>query len=574
MNTDETKLSTELNLALQIPYDERIKAMDLNVGYNDSFNIWELIIRYTGDIDDISSDIGFTYKELLNGYAIIEIRQELIEALTNNADIIFIEKPKKIYTEYINSRLHNESGRRYGYIDGFVESCMEFSRRDNINLLGMGVLAAVIDSGIDVTHPDFIDNSGNSKIINLWDQSLVSKDFDGIYTRDDINSYLRNDGVIINSFDTSGHGTAVGGVIASCVPEADLLIIKLNPDAADAYPRTTSLMLAIDYAVRYARELRRPLVINLSFGNNYGGHDGNSVLEDYIDSLVNSTRLSIVTGTGNDGATARHTKRILEQGDIEYVEIIVPEYTAGINIQIWHSYSDNIEISLFSPDGDMIGPFNRYQEVMSYSLNTMDIQVINGYPTPINQNQEIYIALIPRESYIYEGIWTVMLRGKNITNGTVNIWLPVAASTSTDIRFLRPVADVSLTIPSSAAGAISVGAYNQNTFTYAAFSGRGYTANGLIKPDIAAPGVNIDVPVPNSGYTYVSGTSFATPFVTSACVMLMQWGIIEGNDPYLYGEKIKAYLINGARKLPGFDNWPNERLGYGALCVADSIPGV
>lgn len=573
MNTDETKLSTELNLALQIPYDERIKAMDLNVGYNDSFNIWELIIRYTGNIDEISRDIGFTYKELLNGYAIIEIRQELIEALTNNSDIIFIEKPKKVYTENINlSSIGGE--RRYGYIEGFVESCMEFSRQDNISLLGSGVLAAVIDSGIDITHPDFINKDGNTKIINLWDQSLADEAFDGIYTRDDINSYLINDGMVINSFDTSGHGTAVSGVIAACVPQADLLIIKLNPDAADSYPRTTSLMLAIDYAVRYARDNRLPLVINLSFGNNYGGHDGNSILEDYIDSLVNSTRLSIVTGTGNDGATARHTERIIEQGDIEYIEIIVPEYTSGINIQIWHSYSDDIEISLFTPDGDIIGPFNRYQEVMSYNLGTMNIQVINGYPTPINQNQEIYIALIPKEAYIYEGIWTVMLRGKNITNGTVNIWLPVAASTSTDIRFLRPVADVSLTIPSSANGAISVGAYNQNTFTYAAFSGRGYTVNGLVKPDISAPGVNIDVPVPNLGYTYVSGTSFAAPFVTSACVMLMQWGIILGNDPYLYGEKIKAYLIKGARRLPGYEKWPNESLGYGALCVADSIPGV
>lgn len=573
MNTDETKLSTELNLALQIPYDERIKAMDLNVGYNDSFNIWELIIRYTGNIDEISRDIGFTYKELLNGYAIIEIRQELIEALTNNSDIIFIEKPKKVYTENINlSSIGGE--RRYGYIEGFVESCMEFSRQDNISLLGSGVLAAVIDSGIDITHPDFINKDGNTKIINLWDQSLADEAFDGIYTRDDINSYLINDGMVINSFDTSGHGTAVSGVIAACVPQADLLIIKLNPDAADAYPRTTSLMLAIDYAVRYARDNRLPLVINLSFGNNYGGHDGNSILEDYIDSLVNSTKLSIVTGTGNDGATARHTERIVEQGDIEYIEIIVPEYTSGINVQIWHSYSDDIEISLFTPDGDMIGPFNRYQEVMSYNLGAMDIQVINGYPTPINQNQEIYIALIPKEAYIYEGIWTVMLRGKNITNGTVNIWLPVAASTSTDIRFLRPVADVSLTIPSSANGAISVGAYNQNTFTYAAFSGRGYTVNGLVKPDISAPGVNIDVPVPNFGYTYVSGTSFAAPFVTSACVMLMQWGIIQGNDPYLYGEKIKAYLIKGARRLPGYEKWPNESLGYGALCVADSIPGV
>ena len=598
MNLDETKLSTEFSLALQIPYSERVNSMDLNVGYNENFNNWELIIIYTGNLEAISNEIGFTYNELLNGYAIIEIRQERINNLTRHPDIIFIEKPKKIYVEKLNHvsngfedenienrRISNiysakndfiYNNVRYGYIQGFVQSCMEFSRSQEVNLLGKGVLVSVIDSGIDITHPEFIDINGNTRILNLWDQSLKYNDNSGVYTRQDINDILRdtaNDNInVVNTRDSSGHGTAVGGIIATCVPEADLLIVKLNPDAEDAYPRTTSLMLAIDYAVRYATLYNLPHVINLSFGNNYGSHDGNSVLEHYISSLSGKSKLSIAVGTGNDGNTGRHTRIFVDDNRISDVEVLVPEYTTGINIQVWQSYLDNIDISLITPEGTVLGPFSGYQEVITYRLYDMNIQIINGYPTPINRNRETYIALIPDGSYIREGIWTIRLRGRNISNGIVDIWLPVAASTSTDVHFLRPVADVTLTIPSSARGVISVGAYNQNTLTYAPFSGRGYNADGIIKPDIVAPGVNIDVPVSGGGYTYVSGTSFATPFVASACAMLMQWGIVNENDLYLYGEKIRAYLIKGAKRLPTYNDLPNEMLGYGALCVRDSFP--
>ncbi len=92
------------------------------------------------------------------------------------------------------------------------------------------------------------------------------------------------------------------------------------------------------------------------------------------------------------------------------------------------------------------------------------------------------------------------------------------------------------------------------------------------KPDLAAPGVNIHTTQAGGGYTDVTGTSFAAPFVTGAAALLMEWGIVKGNDPYLYGEKVKAYLRRGARELPGFDVYPNPQVGYGAICVENSLP--
>ena len=132
-----------------------------------------------------------------------------------------------------------------------------------------------------------------------------------------------------------------------------------------------------------------------------------------------------------------------------------------------------------------------------------------------------------------------------------------------------------LTIPSSASRAISVGAYDARTFAYADFSGRGFTRlTNMVKPDLVAPGVEVMTTTVGGGYAAFTGTSFATPFVTGSAALLMEWGIVRGNDPYLYGEKVKAYLRRGAKKVPGFDEYPNEEVGYGALCTAQSIPKI
>ncbi len=94
-----------------------------------------------------------------------------------------------------------------------------------------------------------------------------------------------------------------------------------------------------------------------------------------------------------------------------------------------------------------------------------------------------------------------------------------------------------------------------------------------MKPDLCAPGTDLLVPDGQGSYAVVSGTSFAAPFAAGSSALLMEWGIVQGNDPYLYGEKVKAYFIKGAKRLPGFTRYPNEMVGWGALCVEDSLLG-
>ena len=171
------------------------------------------------------------------------------------------------------------------------------------------------------------------------------------------------------------------------------------------------------------------------------------------------------------------------------------------------------------------------------------------------------------------GIWSFFLEPQRIIQGRFDFWLPSSAVLNPSTRFLGSTPDVTLTVPSTAAKVITVGAYNSAANSYADFSGRGFTRlTNQVKPDLCAPGVGIMAPGNGGGYRSVTGTSFATPVVTGSVALLMQWGIVKGNDPFLYGEKVKAYLRRGARPLPGFGEYPNPQVGYGALCVRDSLP--
>ena len=182
-------------------------------------------------------------------------------------------------------------------------------------------------------------------------------------------------------------------------------------------------------------------------------------------------------------------------------------------------------------------------------------------------------GILPVESYLTEGIWRIVLSAGKIVTGQYEMWLPSDNVLNRGTGFLFPTDATTLTIPSSASRAISVGAYDARTFAYADFSGRGFTRlTNMVKPDLVAPGVEVMTTTVGGGYAAFTGTSFATPFVTGSAALLMEWGIVRENDPYLYGEKVKAYLRRGAKELPGFEEYPNEEVGYGRLCLESSLP--
>ena len=327
-------------------------------------------------------------------------------------------------------------------------------------------------------------------------------------------------------------------------------------------------MQAIDYVVRKAREFEMPIAINISFGNTYGSHDGTSLLERFIDDISNYWKSVICIGSGNEGASAGHTSGQVQRGVDTVVQLAIQESEQTVNLQLWKQYSDVMEISLISPSGVRIGPFQEILGSQRFSIGKTELLVYYGEPSPYSTNQEIYIDFLPKDTYITAGIWEIVLTPRQIVTGEFEMWLPSENVLNKGTAFLYPSERKTLTIPSTADRVISVGAYDALTFTYADFSGRG----GDGKPDLVAPGVRVVAPTREGTYEAVSGTSFATPFVTGGAALLMEWGIVQGNDLYLYGEKVKAYLQRGARPLPAFTEYPNRQVGYGALCVRDSLP--
>ena len=260
-------------------------------------------------------------------------------------------------------------------------------------------------------------------------------------------------------------------------------------------------------------------------------------------------------------------------GKEEEVQLGVQELQRGISVQIWKEYTDIVEISLITPAGVKVGPIQEISGPQRFRVGQTEILLYYGEPSPYNISQEIYVDLLPVESYISAGVWRIIFTPRRVISGNYELWLPSDNVLNRGTGFLYPSDSVTLTIPSSASRAVSVGAYDALTFSYADFSGRGFTRiTNLVKPDLVAPGVNVTSVAAGGGYAQFTGTSFATPFVTGSAALLMEWGIVRGNDPYLYGEKVKAYLRRGAKKLPGFTEYPNNQVGYGALCTAQSIP--
>ena len=562
---NDQKIENQLNLALEATEREREKSITLETGYNREDRTWELIVKYTGDLEKLALE-GILVTELLNEYAILTVPESHIAWLAEIPEIEYIEKPKRLF---------------FARVDGKRASCMTPVQRPPLNLSGRGVLVAVLDSGADYRHPEFLHADGTTRIRALWDQTLDGTPPEGYqigseFTQEQINQALAKPDASPITRDNSGHGTGVLAIAAGnrgVAYESEILVVRLGTPKTDGFPRTTELMMGIDYVVRKALEYRMPVAINLSFGNTYGSHTGTSLLETYINDISNWWKSVICVGSGNEGAAAGHAGGKLSGLEIQNAEFAVGSYEPTLSLQIWKNYTDIFDIYLIHPGGTIIGPFYERPATQRYQAGRTELLVYYGEPSPYSIEQEIYIDFIPMGDYIDSGIWNIRLVPKKIVDGTYRMWFPSSAAIGNATRFLRPRESDTLTIPSTASGVITVGAYNAATDAYADFSGRGTELPGnQRKPSLVAPGVGIETAAPDNRYLSQTGTSFATPFVTGAAALLMQWGIVDENDLFLYGEKVKAYLQRGARPLPGFVEYPNNQVGYGALCVRDSVP--
>ena len=560
----DQKLENLLNISLQATKEEREKSEELGIGYDPEQNTWELIVRYTGSLDGLRIRYPqIRIRELLNQYAVLIVPETLVDAVSQETVIEYVEKPKQLYFEL-------QAGKAASCINAVQQGM-----NNPFGLFGKGTIVAVIDTGIRAESMEFRNADGSTRILNIWDQTTGTE-----YDRSQIDEALQNetkDTAGIPGADVLGHGTQVAAIAcgsSGVAAQADILVVKLGLAAKNGFPRTTQLMEALDYVVRKAIDYGKPLAVNISFGNNYGDHTGSSLLENFINDIADSWKCSICIGSGNEGLGAVHTGGTLTEDMEETVELAVSSYETGLSIQIWKDYWGDIAVEIIAPSGRNLGRIQENSRVSRIRYKDMELLTYFGEPSPFRIRQEIYIDMIPQTVYIQSGLWKLRLIPRSIRNGRYDMWLPAQGALNFGTGFTSPDSASTFTIPSAAAKAVTVGAYDAGTGSAAPFSGRGYIVeiggSLMVKPELAAPGVNVLVPSV-SGMARVSGTSYATPFVTGSAALLMEWGIVRGNDAFLYGEKLKAYLIKGAEPLAGAAV-PDTQTGWGRLCLKNSLP--
>ncbi len=562
-----TKIDPELSIAMQLSSQQLEQSIQAGIGYNKSDKTWRLIVKYGGDLGRVAAKYNAASEILSEMYAIITIAEDYINDFSKETEVEYIEKPK---------------GLVYQLQRGCWETCITpVNDYTAYNLKGDGVLIGIIDSGIDYSHPDFCDSNGNTRILRMWDQSIEGKSPEGFlhgteYTSREINEILKNRSYEIQlpSSDFSGHGTMVAGVAAGngrasdgsyrgVAPNAALAIVKLGATDYEGYPiKTIDVMFGIKYLITLARSLNMPLAINLSYGSSYGSRDGYGLFETYIDDMALQWKSVIVTGSGNDASRRRHTSGNIRSNN--YINFSIGSYTSNVSLELWKSSVDKFSIEVIYPSGLSTGIVPDIQQVLKYGYRNESIFILSSPTTPFNTNDSIHIELITSLGFLEEGIWAIRLHPRIVLEGDYEVWLH--SNGDDGCEFFNPVQSNTITLPGTAQNVITTAAYDYLNGNIANFSGRGNLTTTRIKPDITAPGVLVITTSVNGGYAKASGTSIAAPFVTGACALMMQWGIVNHHDPYLYGSKVKAYLFSGTVRDKNI-KYPNNIWGYGKLCL-------
>lgn len=568
----EPKTDAELNILLGMSEADRNQLL--------ADRDQRLIIKYHGDIEAIAQKEGILVERVNEQIAILVTPLSKAKELLQYPEIEYMEAPKDFV---------------YNLTQSLPASCIT-PVQNNLpyKLKGIGVLLGIIDSGINYAHPDFRNPDGTTRIVSLWDQTIKGTPPVGYlegseYSREKINEALKAPNqferlAIVPSEDTLGHGTHVagiaggngrssGGTIVGVAPEAEFVIVKLGNPAVSNLVRTADIMLAVRYVLEKAREANKPIAINLSLGMNEGPHNGTSLIEIYLSDAAQEWKNNIMVGAGNEGITRNHVHGTVTQGEIQTAEFQIGPNKRTFNFSVWQNSVDQLSFQLIAPNGQSTPRISYTTPTRRYVIGSSVVYAAFAGPSPLNGNIEFGVFMGGVQGgFILSGLWQLRIIGDQVIDGTFDIWGETIAAAGSETFFLGNDPMSTLTTPSTSPYVITVGAYNSTTNQIAPFSGRGYTRPPVqVKPDLVAPGVDILAANYRGGYQTLSGTSMATPHVTGAAALMMQWGIVQNNNPFLYGESIRTYLLRGANRDVTDVTFPDPSWGYGKLCLKNSL---
>ncbi|MFY8257344.1 S8 family peptidase [Clostridium perfringens] len=521
--------------------------IELVVLYGDNF------LRFKNSVDAIGAKV----EELGYGFGILIIKVNDLNRIIELEGLQYIELPKILYTSAYDSNR---------------ASCIP-SVWNNYNLTGEGILVGFLDTGIDYTHNAFKDDEGNTRIEYIYDLENGV-----VYDKNKINEALKSEDPfsIVPEIDLSGHGTHVAGIACAggninfdnygVAYKSSIAMVKITGENSLRAALSTQLMRGLKFLMDKSNEINKPLVVNISLSTNDGSHNGSSLLEKYIQTFTQLQKAVIVVAAGNEGNSAHHVGGKMKKE--EDLDLNIGDGEKGIILDFFKPVLVDVSVEVISPTGISTGPMELSESYKERFVGREKIVVYSTGPKPFDIQGQTTISILPLGDTITSGGWRIIVRKLNNYEGYFDVWLPIAEGLNERTRFLQPSVYNTLGIPATVEGVISVGSYNFLNNNLSAFSGRGVVRpEWLIKPDLVAPGENILSTVEEQGFDTKSGTSMAAPQVSGICALLFEWGIIRNNDPFLYGERIKYYLIKGAKRTIFGEAYPNPDLGYGFVCL-------
>lgn len=560
-------------------------------------NYAQYIIEYNGDFNSaIGKNIGIYITRVNDEYAIVSIREDIIVDYYNINEVRFLLEQYLFINKGFNV-VFISSPQVYTLQEiSAIEAAQVSSLQTSLplNLTGKGVIVGVIDTGVDYLNEEFMDSDGKSRIVSIWDQTIESNTsgnelvpFGTVYTNAQINQAIEahkrgeDPYSIVPSKDENGHGTNMAGIVGASgknldikgvAPECEFVIIKLSE--ADFIKSKMKLNVPIYslafvfVAVEFLRKVLltqgKPVVVLLPLGSNNGNHKGDNIFNSFIESVSSNIGIVIVTGSGNEALQDAHATGIIKSKNrVESIGLLIAENQEIMTVEFWIGVPNIMDINVVSPTGEETGYIlSTIDEDRSYSFvfEKTKAQIYYFLPEEYTGDQLIAIYF----TNIQPGLWSLKLRLRQGEMATYNAWILQKGVALPGTRFLQSDAYGTLTIPGDSDFIITVAGYNQNNNSLLPYSGVSFRDESIDKIDFAAGGSNTMTVGLNNSIDVINGTSLSAAIGAGACILLLQWGIVQGNYPYMYVQSIKTFLRRGVIQRPG-DVYPNPVWGYGIL---------
>lgn len=582
--------------------EERIYSDDY---FSALFDFWPLE-EEPGNISE-----NFCYMKISNSLGVLVINKGLLTPLS--------------FTDYTYRLLPKLYSPMQNVSFPLLKSGIIQVQQPPLGLTGQSVIIGIADTGIDYTLPAFRREDGSSRILAIWDQTIpyegtlggteengvigtaermrrwnddsvekrgsLDVPFGTVYTRTEINEALRSENPYLRvpSRDETGHGSAMAGAAGGKAGEdiyggginAEFVIVKCRQansdlrqfyyiaEGAEAYSET-DIMLAYRFMDSYCEPFRKPLVFCLGMGSSMGPHDGTSLFSEFLNGVALQRSRAIVVCGGNEGNQAGH---FAGEGDTD-VELRSGEGVNGFTLEIWGSIPEIFSIIIMSPGGESSAVLSSIVSGSKRIQFIFERTVIYAEAELAEQSSGRTLMVLRFENPT-PGIWRIKMRNA----GTFHMWLPVRNFLSGEVFFLEPDPEITLTEPAYAQEVITISAYADATGAFWGESGRGFAVDGRIKPDFAAPGVDVPVPGraplalsgPDGGESMGSlgsftatGSSISAAITAGAVAQFLEWAIVRENDIFIKGREIKSYFQRGASKEAGME-YPDRRWGFGKL---------